>query len=53
MFLKMSFIIEIFRFILNRKKYWIAPVLIILLILGGLLVVSQGSSVAPFIYTIF
>ena len=49
----MSFIIEIFRFILNRKKYWIAPVLIILLILGGLLVVSQGSSVAPFIYTIF
>ena len=53
MFLKMSFIIEIFRFILNRKKYWIAPVLIILLILGGLVVVSQGSSVAPFIYTIF
>lgn len=49
----MSFIIEIFRFIFNRKKYWIAPVLIILLILGGLLVVSQGSSVAPFIYTIF
>jgi len=49
----MSYITEIFRFIFTRKKYWIAPVLIILLILGGLLVVSQGSSVAPFIYTIF
>jgi len=49
----MSYIIEVFRFIFARKKYWIAPVLIILLILGGLLVVSQGSSVAPFIYTIF
>jgi len=49
----MRFFFEIIRFILNRKKYWIAPVLIILFILGGLLVVSQGSSIAPFIYTIF
>ena len=49
----MSYIIEVLRFIFTRKKYWIAPVLIILLILGGLLIVSQGSSVAPFIYTIF
>ena len=46
-------LIEVLKFIFTRKKYWIAPVLIILLILGGLLVVSQGSSVAPFIYTIF
>ena len=49
----MSYIIEVLRFIFTRKKYWIAPVLIILLILGGLLIVSQGSSVAPYIYTIF
>ena len=46
-------LIEVLKFIFTRKKYWIAPVLIILLILGGLLIVSQGSSVAPFIYTIF
>ena len=49
----MRYLTEVLRFIFTRKKYWIAPVLIILLILGGLLVVSQGSSVAPFIYTIF
>tara|TARA_Y100000591_G_C21699058_1_gene627327 strand:+ start:490 stop:639 length:150 start_codon:yes stop_codon:yes gene_type:complete len=49
----MNYLIEILRFIFQRKKYWIAPVLIILLLLGGLLVISQGSSVAPFIYTIF
>ena len=49
----MRYLIEVLKFIFTRKKYWIAPVLIILLILGGLLVVSQGSSVAPFIYTIF
>ena len=48
----MRYLIEVLKFIFTRKKYWIAPVLIILLILGGLLVVSQGSSVAPFIYTI-
>ena len=49
----MRYLIEVVKFIFTRKKYWIAPVLIILLILGGLLVVSQGSAVAPFIYTIF
>ena len=49
----MRYLIEVLKFIFTSKKYWIAPVLIILLILGGLLVVSQGSSVAPFIYTIF
>lgn len=36
-----------------RKKYWLAPVLIVCLLLGGLIVLSQGSAVAPFIYTLF
>jgi hypothetical protein len=49
----MNFLIELARFIYSRKKYWIVPVLIILLCIGGLLVITQGTSVAPFIYTIF
>ena len=49
----MSFLIELTKFVYRRKKYWLVPVLFILLCLGGLLVVSQGTSVAPFIYTIF
>jgi len=49
----MSFLLEIVKFIYNRKKYWIVPVLIVLLCIGGLFVVTQGTSVAPFIYTIF
>jgi hypothetical protein len=36
-----------------RKKFWLAPILIVLLLLGGLIVLSQGSAVAPFIYTLF
>lgn len=49
----MSFILEIFRFILNRKKYFLVPIIIFLIIFGGLLVLSQGTAVAPFIYTLF
>ncbi len=49
----MSFISEIFRFILNRKKYFLVPLFIFLIIFGGLLVLSQGTAVAPFIYTLF
>ena len=49
----MSFIKEIILFIFQRKKFWLIPVLIILIIFGGLIVLSQGSAVAPFIYTIF
>jgi hypothetical protein len=36
-----------------RKKYWLAPILLVLLVFGGLIVLSQGSAVAPFIYTLF
>ena len=49
----MSFIIEIFRFILNRRKYFLVPLIIFLIIFGGLLILSQGTAVAPFIYTLF
>jgi hypothetical protein len=49
----MSFIAELFRFILVRKKFWLIPVLIVLALFGALIVLSQGSALAPFIYTLF
>tara|TARA_B100000242_G_scaffold193310_1_gene139373 strand:- start:319 stop:468 length:150 start_codon:yes stop_codon:yes gene_type:complete len=49
----MEFIKEFINFLKVRKKYWLLPILIILLIFGGLIVLSQGSAVAPFIYAIF
>jgi len=48
-----SFLIEFFEFLKVRKKYWLFPILILLLIFGGLVVLTQGTAVAPFIYTIF
>jgi hypothetical protein len=41
------------RFLIVRKKYWLAPILLMLAIFGGLIVVSEGSAIAPFIYTLF
>ena len=49
----MSFVIEIIRFVLNRKKYFLIPLIVFLVIFGGLLFLSQGTAVAPFIYTLF
>ena len=49
----MSFIKEFWEFIIIRKKYWLLPVIIALILFGGLTILSQGSAVAPFIYTIF
>ena len=49
----MDFLIELWQFVKNRKKFWLLPIIIILLIFGGLIVLSQGSAVAPFIYTVF
>ena len=49
----MSFLKEFFKFLKIRKKYWLVPVVFALTIFGGLIVLSQGSVVAPFIYTIF
>ncbi len=49
----MSFLIEFLEFLKVRKKYWLLPILIVLVLFGGLIILSQGSAVAPFIYTIF
>jgi hypothetical protein len=44
---------EFWTFLRQRKKFWLAPILIMLVIFGGLIVLTQGSAVAPFIYTLF
>jgi|TARA_B110000305_G_scaffold204578_1_gene234203 hypothetical protein len=49
----MDFLIEFWEFLKIRKKYWLLPILLVLLLFGGLIVLSQGSAIAPFIYTIF
>ena len=49
----MSFLIEFWSFLRVRKKFWLLPILIVMLLFGGLIVLSQGSAVAPFIYTLF
>jgi Family of unknown function (DUF5989) len=48
-----SFISEMWAFLRVRKKLWLAPIIIVLVGFGGLLIVAQGSVVAPFIYTLF
>jgi hypothetical protein len=49
----MAFLLEIVDFLRARKKYWLVPIILVLLLFGGLIVLSQGSAVAPFIYTLF
>ena len=49
----MNFIIEIIKFVFVRKMFWLLPIIIILIIFGGLLILSQGTVFAPFIYTVF
>ena len=49
----MSFINEFWSFMRARKKYWLAPILLMMALFGGLVVLSQGSAIAPFIYTLF
>lgn len=49
----MGLIKELWAFVLARKKYWLLPVLIVMLIVGGLIVLAKGSAIAPFIYTLF
>jgi hypothetical protein len=49
----MSFISELWAFLRVRKKLWLAPIIIVVVILGALLVAAQGSVIAPFIYTLF
>jgi hypothetical protein len=49
----MSFLREFFAFLRVRKKYWLMPVFVVMFLLGGLLVLTKGSVLAPFIYTLF
>lgn len=49
----MLFLIELFRFMKARKKFWLLPIMFILVLLGTLLVLAPGTAVAPFIYTLF
>ncbi len=49
----MSFLYELWTFLRVRKKFWLLPIIVMMALFGGLVVISQGSAVAPFIYTIF
>lgn len=49
----MSFLVEMWAFLRARKKFWLLPILMMMVLLGALLVLAQGSAVAPFIYTLF
>ena len=48
-----EFIVELWAFMRERKKFWLLPIVVILVLFGGLIVLTQGSAVAPFIYTLF
>jgi len=48
-----SFIIELWQYLKARKKFWLLPILVVMVIFGGLIILAQGSAVAPFIYTLF
>ena len=50
---KLSILSEFWEFLRVRKKYWLLPIIVILALFGGLIVLTQGSAIAPFIYTIF
>jgi len=49
----MSFLRELWMFLRTRKKYWLVPTILVLAVFGAMIVLAQGSAVAPFIYTIF
>ena len=49
----MSFVVELWSFLRVRKKYWLLPIVLVMVLFGGLVVLSQISAVAPFIYTLF
>ena len=49
----MSFLSELWAYLRVRKKFWLLPVLVMMVVFGGLVVLTKGSAVAPFIYTLF
>lgn len=48
-----SLVLEFFQFLRVRKKFWLVPIVVVMVLVGALLVFAQGSTLAPFIYTIF
>ena len=48
-----EFVAELWMFMRERKKFWLLPIIIVLVLFGGLVVLTQGSAIAPFIYTLF
>ena len=48
-----DFFLDLWAFMRERKKFWLAPIIIVMVLLGALIVLAQGSAVAPFIYTLF
>jgi hypothetical protein len=48
-----AFVNELWKFMRARKKFWLLPIILVMLVLGGLLILAQGSALAPFIYTLF
>jgi hypothetical protein len=49
----MEFLLELFAFMRARKKYWLMPIVLVMLVFGGLIVLTQGTVIAPFVYTLF
>jgi len=49
----MSFVVEFWEFMRARKKFWLLPLVLVMLVFGGLVILAKGSAVAPFIYTLF
>lgn len=49
----MSFLKDLWMFMRARKKFWLAPVILVMVVLGGILILAKGSVVAPFVYTLF
>ena len=49
----MSFVLEIWSFMRDRKKFWLLPIIVMMAVFGSLVVLSKGSIIAPFIYTLF
>jgi hypothetical protein len=50
---QVSFVAELWEFLRARKKFWLMPIVIMMVIFGGLVILTKGSAVAPFIYTLF
>ena len=46
-------VIELFKFLVERKKFWMIPIIFIFILMGGLMILTEGTAVSPFIYTLF